>query len=217
MNKELEIIENQDDKEMMTAVSSFLEKAAKGMSPIQIENFVLNDVEYPTDYGKFVQARFELASRFNQVIDAYYEIKEKEIQIEMKEREISNEKDDLRIKLLQLQKEKMEVQLEGMKNNLKKILSEARIFYEVYKKHPDFHDLTPEKEFELEAENWAKKTINMPTIFEERYGRDYMIKALGEENYKRYLEVRRQGFGLLPREIFEVKQLKADNTKQLTE
>jgi len=34
-----------------------------------------------------------------------------------------------------------------------------------------------------------------------------MIKAIGEENYKKYLETRKKLFGLLPRELFEVKQL----------
>ena len=35
-----------------------------------------------------------------------------------------------------------------------------------------------------------------------------MIKALGKENYQKFLELRRKGFGLLPREIFEIKELK---------
>ncbi|MBT9175503.1 MAG: hypothetical protein DDT22_01182 [candidate division WS2 bacterium] len=211
MNKELkqlQIIEKKEDKEMIEEISSFLEKADKGMSLIQIENFVLNDIEFPTEYGKFVQARFELVHRFQQLTDLYYQIKETEIKIKIKERDTNKEKDELKKELLLLQQEKEEMKLFGFKNQLKRILKEARIFYQNYQKHPEFQKFTPEEEFKLEAENWARKTINMPTIFEERYGENYMKKALGEANYQKYKQLRQKGFGLLPREIFEVKQLK---------
>ena len=35
-----------------------------------------------------------------------------------------------------------------------------------------------------------------------------MKKVLGEGNYQKYKELRQKGFGLLPREIFEIKELK---------
>jgi len=207
MNKYLEILKNAEDQEMFKKVASFLEEFSGGMSQIQIENFILNDVEFPTPYGKFQQAKFELLSRFQQLIDVYYDIRTKEIKIKQKERQIENSKDDLEKELFKIEKEKLEVQLLSTKNKVKTLVKEARIFFKTYQEHPEFHKLNPQEAFDLEAENWVKKTLNMPTIFEERYGKNYMVKALGEENYKKYLEVRRKGFGLLPREIFEIKQL----------
>jgi len=208
MNKALEIIQDKEDKKMFQSIIDLIEKTYSGMTPIQIENFVLNDIEFPTPYGKFEQAKFELVSRYQQLVDLYYEIKEREIKIKQQERKIEKAKDDLEKELLELQKEKLEIQIVNLKRRLKTIIGEAKVFYRVYQEHPEFHKLTPEKAFQLEAENWARKTLNMPTIFEERYGKDYMIKALGEENYQKYLELRRKNFGLLPREMFEVKQLK---------
>jgi len=208
MNKALTIIENPEDKEMFQKVAEFLDKTNTGMTKIQIENFVLNDIEFPTEYGKFVQAQAELGLRFTQVVDYYYQIKEKEIQIKIKERDQKKETDELKKELLELQQEKLEIQLLALKKELKRVCQEARHFFAVYQKHPEFQNLTPEEAFKLEAENWAKKTMNMPTVFEERYGESYMKKALGDENYKKYKELRQKGFGLLPREMFEIKQLK---------
>lgn len=215
MDKALSIIENQEDRKMFQKIAEFLDKTYTGMTKIQIENFVLNDVEFPTDYGKFVQAQRELSLRFSLVVDYYYQIREKELEIKMKEKEKMKEKDELKKELIQLQIEKLEFQIFSLKRELKRICQEARIFYEIYEKHPEFHNLKPEEAFKLEALDWARKTMNMPTIFEERYGENYMIKALGEENYKRYKELRQKGFGLLPREIFEIKKLgKEEKTKK---
>ena len=205
--KALEIIESQEDKKMFQEVIGFLEKHIFGMSPIQIQNFILNDIEFPTLYSKFEQSKFELSHRYHQLVDIYYEIKEKELKIQMKERDIKNEKDELKKKLLELQKEKLELQLLGQKKEVKKIIKEARVFYQIYQDQPELQNLTEKEILKLEAETWARKTLNLPTTFEERYGKNYMIKAIGEENYKKYLETRKKLFGLLPRELFEVKQL----------
>ena len=207
MNKYLQIIENPKDKELCEKVIELFKKFDTAITPIQIENFILNDIEFPTSYGKFTQCQLELASRFGQLIEIYYQIKENEIKIRQKERKIIETQDDLEKELLELQKEKLEMKILGSKRELKKILKEARVFFGFYEKHPEFQELSPEKTFQLEAEQWAKKTLNMPTVFEERYGEDYMKKALGEGAYQKLKELRQKGFGLLPREILGIKKL----------
>jgi len=208
MNKYLQIIENPKDKELCEKIIELSKKFDTAMTPIQIENFVLNDIEFPTSYGKFIQCQLELTGRFGQIVEIYYQIKENEIKIRQKERKIAETQDDLEKELLELQREKLELRILGSKKELKKILREARLFFRFYEKHPEFQELTPEKAFQLDAEQWAKKTLNMPTVFEERYGENYMKKVLGEGNYQKYKELRQKGFGLLPREIFEIKELK---------
>jgi phage shock protein A len=155
-----------------------------------------------------------LAHRYSQLVDLYYQIKEGELKIEMKERDIKKEKDELKRKILELQKEKMELQFINQMAQVRKVVKEARVFYKIYQSHPEFHNLTEKEIFQLEAESWVRKTLNLPTVFEERYGKDYMIKAIGEENYRKYLEIRRKAFGLLPREIFEVKKLPEKRSKK---
>lgn len=207
-NKYLEIIKNGEERKVFTDILKHLDKFNRGMSSIQVNNFVLNDVEFPTDYGKFQQAGFEIFNRYNRVVDFYFQLKELEIKIKIKEEEIQKEENKLKKELLVLQKEKLEIKKLNIEGELKKIVREALIFKSVLDKYPEFFKLNPQKEFELEVENWAKKTINMPNVFEERYGENYMKKALGEVNYQKYKELRQRGFGFLPREIFDIKQLK---------
>lgn len=214
-SKALDIVESKEDKKMFQQVIGFLDKHVFSMSPLQVHNFVLNDIEYPTAFSKFEQAEFELASRYNQILDSYYQVREKQLRIEMKEKEIEKEKDELKKELLKLQKEKLELQLISQKTQVKKVVKEAKIFYKIYQSHPEFHHLTDKQVYKLQAEFWAKKTRNLPTVFEERYGRDYMVKALGQEDYRHFLEMRRKSFGLLPREIFEMKQLPDKDKKKL--
>ena len=161
-------MDDKQDQKMIETISEMIQKLDTATSAIQIENFILNDVEFPTDYGKNIQAQQELSYRLNLLIDNYYQIKETELEIAKKEREKTE--DDLDKQILELQKEKLELKLVSQKNDVKKILKEARVFYSIYQKHPESQDLTEEKKFELEAENWAKKTLNMPMVFEERYG-----------------------------------------------
>jgi hypothetical protein len=86
-------------------------------------------------------------------------------------------------------------------------MNEVKLFWSVYESHPEFHNLTDEEKYKLEMESWARKAINMPTVFEERYGESFMRQALGDELYDRYREIRSKVLGLLPREIFAVKEV----------
>jgi hypothetical protein len=208
MNKQIiEIIDNQQDKNMVNKIIEMVSQFDTAATSIQIENFILNDIEYPTPYGKYVQTQHELSHRLNLLIDNYYQIKETELEIKKKEREINKTDDDLDKEILMLQKEKLELKLLNFTNEVKRILKETKIFYVFYKKHPEFQELSEERKFELEAENWAKKTLNMPDVFYQRYGKEYLYKALGKEAADEYLQIQRQAMGLLPRELLEVKKI----------
>lgn len=194
----------EEDKKIFNIIPQFLDDS---ISKIQAFNFVLNDIEFPTPYAKFQQAKRELINRWSKLMDASYETRETEIKIKMKEREIENEKDDIKRELLELEKEKFHLKLSILKANITSVLKEARIFWEVYSKHPEFQNLSEEEAYKLELETWAQKTMNVPTIFEERYGKEYMKKVLGDENYIKYSELRKKLFGILPREIMEVQNV----------
>lgn len=205
------------ESQLWGKVLTFLD-SYKSLSPIQVNNFILNDVEFPTDYAKYKQAQFELIARWGRFVDAKLEIKELETKIRLKEREIDNEDDELKKELLQIEKEKLIFQLLGKQRELKTINEEARLFWEVYEKgEKKFSNCSKEQIEELEREYWMAKTMNMPTVFEERYGDEYMRKILGEEIYSQYLEVRQKLLGLLPRELIKggAKCLKSDTKKQL--
>ncbi len=204
MNKRvLEIVEKQEDKRLLEKIDCLLDSLDTAFSPIQINSFILNDIEFPTMYGKFVQSQLELQTRLGNLQTLYFEIKEKQIKIKKTERDISNTEDVLDKDLLLLEKERLEAQIRGLKRQVKRIIKEARIFYSLCQECPEFFNLSEEQKFELEVKDWMKKTMNNPAVFEERYGPRYMAAILGEKRYNEYLQARRQALGVLPREMFE--------------
>ncbi len=198
--EEFAVIEDPRSREKFEKLWEFVQKHSFGMTEFQIRNFVLNDVEFPTKYVKFRQAVFELRHRLQLLLGYYYDIKEVEIKLKLKRRDMDRESDDLKRELFNVQQGKLVAKLNGLKAEVKRILSEAEVFYKVYAESGEFHDLTEAEEQALEEEGWAAKTRNMPLIFEERYGDRYMQKVLLDQ-YPSFVQIRRKELGLLPREI----------------
>jgi len=201
--------------EMVKGVQGMVRKFRTGHTAIQIQNFILNDVEYPTPYGKFQQAREEMSARYYRIVDTYFDIRETEIKIKMEQAKLPDTKGALEYELVELGIEKLQLQLQGKKAGLDVILREMGEFYKVYEGCPEFHNLTPEKEAELEAEQWARKAVNNPLVFIERYGDEFMKKAWGEKFYGESHALLQKNGMTLPRELIKVGELSGDARKGL--
>ena len=134
-----------EDKQMLLSVSKLISDIHKGHSDIQIKDFILNDIEYPTPYGKFMQVKMELVSRYSRLVDAHFDIKETEIKAKMKERDLLNSTDDLERQLLEVQLERLQVELHGKKSAFEGLLDETRRFFSIYASMSEFHNLTPDE------------------------------------------------------------------------
>lgn len=180
--------------------------ASVAMSSIQITHFVLNEIEFPTPYSKYIQAKAELSTRFNQMVSLYYDIKASHIKLRKRIQTLANTTDNIDIELQTLKKEKSEIRLANLRAAFQKTWTEARIFFEVYNQHPEFHTLSEKEAALLELDAWQQKAKNMPTVFEERYGTGFLRAALADDQkFKEYVEDRRKFFGLLPRELLDGK------------
>jgi len=197
---ELSIIKNPVYRKMFEEVKNFLSNFSAEMTPTQINCFVLNDIEFPTSYGKFMQAKAELIGRYNQVVDLYFTIRKTNAKIDIKKEEIEKEKSKAKRKLLEIEKEELEMASVRQEISIETLINEAKTFFAIYEKYKDFDTLEEKEKLKLDVEQWAAKARNMPNIFEERYGANFMRRVFGED-YERYLENRRNRFGLLPREL----------------
>ncbi len=197
-NKQFEIIESESDKRILSEISNFATELIQPISDIQVNKFVLNDIEAPTDYAKLKQVKAELIVRYNAVIDSYYNIRKKELDIELLNEEIMNEPHPIKKKLKALDNEKSVLQLMDEKTRLHTVLYELRIYYKYYTKY-NISNLTEEQKIVLEEELWAKKALNDPVVFEERYG-GYIKEILGSR-YDKYLERRKTTVGNFAREL----------------
>lgn len=201
ISKQFDIIESDNDKKILTEVGSFQKDFMQPITDIQVGKFVLNNIEYPTDYAKVKQVKSELIVRYNNIIETYYAIKKKELEIELLDEEIVSESHPIKKKLKVLDNEKAVLQLMAEKSRLDVILSELRTYYKYYQKYNNgFDNITEEQKVVLEEDLWSKKALNNPAVFEERYG-NYIKDILGEKRYKEYLERRRATMGILPREL----------------
>jgi hypothetical protein len=198
--EQFEIIRNEEQREKFSKVMDFIAKQPTGMTAHQIHNFVLNDIEYPTAYGKYVQAMFELSNRLNKIVDAYYNLKEEDIALRKLARDFNSESDYLERELIDIKIAKCKLKIHGIEVDLERTLRESEEFYSVFMAYPEFHSLSDDERRRLEDLQWSEKCKNMPLVFEERYGDGYLQIALGED-YKRFIEMRMKNQGLLPREI----------------
>lgn len=195
----LDVLPDDKSREIFSDIIDNMLGAHLGMTPFQINRFVLNDVEYPTDYGRWKQARFELVNRYHQLIDIYYEMKINDVEIKIKERDLGLVKDPLKRELLVLEADQLRARRRGHEGRLTHLLNESNTFYSVYAEFPEFARISKEREDHLEAEYWIAKAKNNPAVFEERYGTKFAKYALGG-SYQQYLDHRKKSIGLMPRE-----------------
>ncbi len=200
IEKPLDLIEKKEDREILTEISHFLSDFSQPITSVQVNKLVLNDIEYPTEYAKIKQAKLELMSRYYNIVDTYYDIKKKELELELLNEEIDNEDHPIKKKLKELEKEKNIIQLQSTKSRFDTVMKEIKIYYNHYTKYNGkYNNLSDEDKYKLEEEIWAKKAINNPIIFEERYG-NFIKEVLGDK-YETYLERRKISVGLFPREL----------------
>jgi len=201
IEKPLDLIEKKEDRAILTEISQFLLDFSQPITSIQVNKLVLNDIEYPTEYAKVKQAKLELMSRYYNIVDTYYDIKKKELELELLDEEIEKEDHLIKKKLKELEKEKNILQLQSIKSRLDVVMKEIKIYYNFYEKtNGKYNNLNDEDKYTLEEELWAKKALNNPVVFEERYG-TYLSDIIGEEKYNKYSEKRKACVGLFHREL----------------
>lgn len=157
---------------MMEKALEFFEKTNFGMSEIQIKNFVLNRVDFPTTWSRYKQGKMELWIRFCSIMDDYFNFQTAKANIELENAKIAEEysNDSLvsraKIKLSEIEIEKNRFKIEVMQKSLKDKLKEMEILYrEVTEDEKNIH----EDEKEEDKKFWNEKIKKNPGIFSERY------------------------------------------------
>lgn len=148
-----------------------------GMTPFQINHFVLNKQEFPTPYAQFLQARMEIHTRINTFIDHYYQYREclaKTNLAEGRMEKIEKEEAYPKIKEARLELQRIEIEKNGLKmtsiqSSAGDMIRELQVFYEIYRKHRHFETDPPDEISNAEEEYWKIKSGYYPELGE-RYG-----------------------------------------------
>lgn len=160
-----------------------MDKINLGMSDIQIRYFVLNRKEFTNDFALFKQAKFELYSRIQALIELYYEwktavAKNKQYSGEynkLKPRKprrllfLSLNKDSDEIKegkseLIQIKIERNKIKMLNIKKQIQDKLKETNSFYKIYKDYKYIEELSEEELKKLEEESWKLKSCYYPEL-----------------------------------------------------
>lgn len=188
-------------KEMIADISKIALNEPNHMTPVQIQSFVLNDMEFPTDFSRLNQCKLELGNRYFELRDLYFQHEKAQLQAQLKDEEIENEKHPIRRKMLELDKAQELLKAAGIESRVRVILAEARVFHAIFQQTRHLDQLSHEERQRLEKEFWAEKALNMPLTFEEKYGPGLLKELWGEELYSEFVKRRQSIVGFLHKEI----------------
>jgi len=146
------------------------------MTPFQIQHFVFNKKEFPTDFAQFQQAKLELYHRIQTLFDLYYqfrkanaEVKLAEGTIEGLEKEPDGKTKEAKVELQKIEIEKNKFQIVGIKKQAMDKVNEMVVFADTYQKFKKFDEMTAEELAKYEEEVWRIKSAYYPEL-PERYG-----------------------------------------------
>lgn len=153
-------------------------KVPLGMTEFQINNFVLNRREFPTDLMQFQQTKLEIHTRILVFADLYYQYRDAKARIKLAEGKIEDLKNtaqglnakvkEAKIELQEIEIEKNQFKLKNIQHMAKEKLRETLAFYKAYQKFRLFESMKPEELAKLEEEGWKIKSAYYPEI-QQRY------------------------------------------------
>ena len=167
--KKFQLVKGKAEELFILSLGELIEKVPLGMSEIQIERFVLNDIDFPTDWGKFKQAKRELWARFEAIVNMMFDYEKTEAEIELLEAQIqklkrsSDPEDVAKIRIKRVEIEQKKFRLQVIRKMIDEKIREAKVFYRIYEKFKDFDSMDEEKIKELELEFWKQKEKYDPT------------------------------------------------------
>ena len=133
----LELIRQREDIAAVKKVEEFFEPLHRGHSHFQIENFILNDDEFPLPDDKYWQAMMETYGRYENLIHLHYEYRKLRNEILLLEDDIDQINklyeisDKRRSVLIDMKNDEIQFKRLGMKHierNVKDTLREIKSF-----------------------------------------------------------------------------------------
>lgn len=188
-NKELTSLftEKTDIESMKEVLNIDTGNVNLGMTEFQIDNFVLNKREFPTDLMKFQQSKLEIYTRIQTFVDLYYQYREAKAKIKLAECEIEHLKNiklniidklkgkvldkkmiEAQIELQEIETEKNLYRIRNIQHTAKEKLRETMVFYRTFKEFEKFDSMSKEELAEIEEEGWKIKSAYYPEL-QQRY------------------------------------------------
>lgn len=171
-----ELFQQDEQKKDLTRLLKDIKAVPLGMSEFQINHFVLNGIEYPTDWSKFRQTKMQLHVGIQSLVDMAFQVQEAQANIELTtaqidelENGIVSKVNEARIKLKKIDIEKNRFKIASITHTAKEKLREIMAFYAVFRELKGFDSISTEDSKQLEEETWRIRSMYNPE-FKNRYG-----------------------------------------------
>ncbi len=153
--KKLVIIDNSSNQYIESIIDRIFRKMPLGMTKYQIQNFVLNTVDYPTPDSRYWQAKFELWQRIMKLYGLQFDYEETCAKIFYYDARIKKDEDDpaeeAKKQLYLVKKARAEFSKVMIKKNAEDTLREIRVFMETIREiEPNMKHSKDEKETQEE-------------------------------------------------------------------
>jgi hypothetical protein len=203
----LDLFKQDESKKSLTELMDDIKSVPMGMSEFQIDHFVLNGIEYPTDWAKFQQVKLQLHLGIQSLVDMSFQVQEAQARIELNGAEIEDLTlssasapnhtttiNNAKAKLKQISIEKNKFKIASIQYTAHEKLREILAFYAIFKSLKEFDRITSEQSAEMEEATWKLRAAYNPE-FRNRYG------------------LTPEGFIPLPHETFTKSLLKNDSVR----
>lgn len=171
----LDLFKQDKEKKDLAELLDNIKSVPLGMSEFQIEHFVLNKIEYPTDWAKFQQVKIQLYLGIQSLADLFFQIQEAQICIELAEaeneslnKEPASKIINAKIRLKEINVEKNKFKIAVTQHTAIEKLKEILKFYGIYKSLKKLDNITNEESKRLEEETWKLRSMYNPE-FKNRY------------------------------------------------
>jgi hypothetical protein len=172
----LDLFKENGNKQDLTQLLEDIKSVPMGMSEFQINHFVLNGIEFPTDWAKFQQTKLQLHLGIQSLVDMSFQAQEAQANIELAQGQAEELEAGMvskvtaaKIKLREISIEKNRFKIASIQYTAKEKLREILAFYAMFKSLKDMDSITPEQSAELEEATWKLRAAYNPE-FKNRYG-----------------------------------------------
>lgn len=144
-----------------------------GMTEWQIRKFILNDVEFPTPFSRWRQAKLEMWVRYQNIMNMHFDYREALAKIDLEKERIRNwerSKDPLlhaKIKISEVEIDRNKFKVYVIRKQVKDVLQEMSVYYDAVME--EMPKITQDDKAE-DVKFWKEKMKRQPDIFRERYG-----------------------------------------------
>jgi len=180
-NKELEhkmiltLFQENTNKNSLVELLNDIKDVPIGRSEFQIQHFVLNNKEFPTEWSKFQHTKHELHIGIQSLMDMYFQLEEAQANIELTKAEIeelqteTSKINSAKIKLKQINIDKNKFRILSICHTSQEQLKEIRTFYDIFNDLKELNYISNKDNKIMEEETWKIKSM-YNIEFKNRYG-----------------------------------------------